>query len=407
MNLKNSILLICNSFPFSGEPFLKTEAGLMPEDLSVDVWPFFVHRAKGGNNNDFPNVTPHIYAQPTTIGKIKCLLNAFCVFLQEREFKAALSKKGFIRNTVKAVKFAYRSEIRLATIRKWLRDTGFTDDNPLIYSYWMYETAYVAAKLKKWHSNSKFVTRCHGYDLYGERHANGYLPFRQFIMDQADLICPISESGKSYLHDTFSGKYDEKISVMRLGTIRKAEIPEKQEKEESIVLVSCSNLVDVKRVHLIINALKKCQKQITWYHFGDGELRASLERQAEVLPENIRYMFMGYQANDDVQRFYALHYIDAFVNVSQSEGIPVSIMEAESYGIPIIATDVGGTSEIVHNGENGVLLNVEFSDEELLMAIDVVVEKADSYRAAALRTWQSMSDAHMVFPEFYKKMAEV
>ena len=46
---------------------------------------------------------------------------------------------------------------------------------------------------------------------------------------------------------------------------------------------------------------------------------------------------------------------DLFVNMSLSEGIPVSIMEAISFGIPIIATNVGGNAEIV-NDETGVLI---------------------------------------------------
>ena len=398
------VILLSNTFPLKGEPFLQTELDLLPNSFKIDQWPFFSDGNRENAASLKPGIETHLLSSNYSIKeKLDAMLHSFGTFLSTGEIVAAFKKPNGFHNVAKALKYGMISELRVRRIKHKL----LTDEPLLFYSYWMYEVAYVAAKLKKWHSNSKFVTRCHGYDLYGERHANGYLPFRQFIMDQADLICPISESGKSYLHDSFAGKYDEKISVMRLGTIRKAEIPEKQEKEESIVLVSCSNLVDVKRVHLIIDALKKCQKQVIWYHFGDGELKASLEKQAEVLPENVRYMFMGYQPNEDVQTFYANHYIDAFVNVSQSEGVPVSIMEAESYGIPIIATDVGGTSEIVYNRENGVLLNVEFSDEELLMAIDEVVEKAESYRAASLRTWQTMSDAHLVFPEFYKKLAEV
>ncbi len=146
---------------------------------------------------------------------------------------------------------------------------------------------------------------------------------------------------------------------------------------------------------------------IHWYHFGTGELRQKLEAQAKALPDHVEYTFMGYQANEDVQKFYADHYIDAFINVSQSEGIPVSVMEAESYGIPIIATDVGGTSEIVHDRRNGVLLDVNFTDKDLIDAIDEVVENADRYRSEALHTWGTMSDAHKVFPEFYKRLEEV
>lgn len=399
------VLLICNSYPYSGEPFLRTEIDFLPENISLDVWPFFIDRAKVDGSTVPEGITTHIYEAPSIRGRIKCLLKGIGTFLSEGEFKAAVIKKHGIRNVIKAIKFAYISEIRLQSIEKWLKEKPGEDYT--VYTYWMYETAYIGARLKAQMPGSKFVTRCHGYDLYEERHPNGYLPFRDFILNHADSLFPISDNGRSYLGRLYGKEIEDKSRVARLGTIRKAEMPELQEKEEGIVLVSCSNLVDVKRVHLIIHALLNCEKQVTWYHFGDGELRGNLEKQAEALPDNVQHKFMGYCANDDVQRFYAEHYIDAFVNVSQSEGIPVSVMEAESYGIPVIATDVGGTSEIVHNGENGVLLKADFTDEELLSAIDEVVEKVDQYRACALHTWESMSDANKVFPEFYMKLAEV
>lgn len=58
-----------------------------------------------------------------------------------------------------------------------------------------------------------------------------------------------------------------------------------------------------------------------------------------------------------------------FINVSSSEGLPVSIMEACSFGIPIIATNVGGTAEIVQAGVNGILLKEQFETEVLKQAI--------------------------------------
>ena len=57
-----------------------------------------------------------------------------------------------------------------------------------------------------------------------------------------------------------------------------------------------------------------------------------------------------------------------FINVSSTEGIPVSIMEAMSFGIPVIATAVGGTPEIVNN-ENGYLLSKDPSAKELAEVI--------------------------------------
>ena len=404
--MRNNIVLLPNTFPYNGEPFLKTEIGFLPDKLHVDIWPFFADQSKE-ESKVTPQIETHVYSHLSALGKMKCLFYAFHVFSSEKEYKAAFAKPHPARNVIKALKFSYISELRLTSVQTWMAGQRNLAEDTLIYSYWMYETAYVAARLKMMYPNCTFVTRCHGYDLYEERHPNGYLPFRNFILKHADMICPISENGKEYLLKLYGDGIESKVQIARLGTIRKANILEKQEKEDCIVLVSCSNLVDVKRVHSIINALMNCHNKVHWYHFGDGELRGKLEAQAKELPDHIKYTFMGYRANEDVQKFYADHYIDAFLNVSRSEGIPVSVMEAESYGIPIIATDVGGTSEIVHDRDNGVLLDVNFTDKDLIDAIDEVVDNADRYRLEALCTWGTMSDANKVFPEFYKKLAEV
>ena len=66
-----------------------------------------------------------------------------------------------------------------------------------------------------------------------------------------------------------------------------------------------------------------------------------------------------------------------FLNTSKSEGIPVSIMEAMSYGIPIIAPNVGGISEAVYNQRNGILLNKDFSIDDLLGAMKQIIYHKD------------------------------
>ncbi|NJK95527.1 MAG: glycosyltransferase [Bacteroidales bacterium] len=56
-----------------------------------------------------------------------------------------------------------------------------------------------------------------------------------------------------------------------------------------------------------------------------------------------------------------------FLNTSLSEGVPVSVMEALSFGLPVIATDVGGTGELI-NDEVGMLINPEISPALLMSA---------------------------------------
>ncbi len=64
---------------------------------------------------------------------------------------------------------------------------------------------------------------------------------------------------------------------------------------------------------------------------------------------------LGFTANYDILNFYKSNPVDLFINVSESEGIPVTIMEAMSYGILCLATDVGGVKEIVFEGVGNLL----------------------------------------------------
>ena len=73
----------------------------------------------------------------------------------------------------------------------------------------------------------------------------------------------------------------------------------------------------------------------------------------------------GFQDNEKIMDFYRNNPIDIFINVSTNEGVPVSIMEAISFGIPIIATNVGGTNEIVINNITGWLVDKDKVEKEL------------------------------------------
>lgn len=72
--------------------------------------------------------------------------------------------------------------------------------------------------------------------------------------------------------------------------------------------------------------------------------------------------------------YYKNESVDLFINTSSSEGLPVSIMEACSFSIPTIATNVGGTAEIVREGETGLLLDKDFDPEELGNKIKYMAE---------------------------------
>ncbi len=87
---------------------------------------------------------------------------------------------------------------------------------------------------------------------------------------------------------------------------------------------------------------------------GDGELRADVEQLAAELGTADRVMLLGYV--DGVAELYAS--FDVFLLTSANEGTPVVAIEALAAGVPVVATDAGGTRTVVDDGETGFLAPV-------------------------------------------------
>lgn len=87
---------------------------------------------------------------------------------------------------------------------------------------------------------------------------------------------------------------------------------------------------------------------------GDGELRGDVERLAAELGVGERMRLLGYV--DDLGERYAS--FDAFLLTSANEGAPVVAIEAQAAGVPVVATDAGGTRTVVANGETGLVAPV-------------------------------------------------
>lgn len=402
------IIVLTNTFPYKGEQFLRTEMELVDSEIPISLWTFLPPEHKCEPLLHRESIEMHVFGENKVVPfcKVKASVLSISALFRNNEVVAAFSKKGRVRNLIKAVKFGYISELRVIQMSDWIRRTYGSNPNLILYSYWMYEVAYVSARLKQIFPKCKFVTRCHRFDLYESQHVNGYLPYRHFILDSADVIFPISDDAKKYLNTLYHNKYDNKMEVARIGSIRDYDII-KVPTNEKLTVVSCSNLIPVKRVQLIAEALKNTDLNIEWYHFGDGETRTEVEAIIERLPENVDAHLMGFTPNKEIQQFYSTHDITALINVSSSEGVPVSIMEAQSYGIPVIATDVGGTSEIVKNRENGMLLDVDFTSQDLLTALDEVIENKESFRRSAFNTWSGMSDQKKLIKDFYIRLSEL
>jgi colanic acid/amylovoran biosynthesis glycosyltransferase len=274
------------------------------------------------------------------------------------------------------------------------------------YAYWSDYKAVACTFLKKRNPLSIAFARSHRWDIYLYANLHKYLPLRKFIFDHLDAVFCIAQDGIEYLKRELKLS-DKNMYLARLGTFNDQTAPLPYKERSSFTIVSCSNLIPVKRVHLIVEALSLVNTfEIEWIHFGDGPLKDSLTKLAEkkLRGSNVSFTFMGALPNDQIISFYRDQQVDLFINVSESEGIPVSIMEAMSFGIPVMATAVGGTPEILTQGVNGILLSENISAEEIAGNItrflQYTPEEKQEFRQNAYNTWAENYNAEKNYKSF-------
>jgi colanic acid/amylovoran biosynthesis glycosyltransferase len=280
--------------------------------------------------------------------------------------------------------------------------------NPVLYFYWGDNFCWLAPYLKKKlaHKNIRIVIRLHGTDLYEFLKA-GYSPIRNDIFRAADLIVPISENGKLYLENKYP-EFSQKYFLSRLGVFDHGLNPESAETTKHVI--SVSNIVKIKRLHLIYEALQNINDNIVWHHFGDGILADEIKSLTSQPRAGLRIVFHGHVENKNLMHFYRTQPLSALLNTSSTEGLPVSVMEALSFGVPVIATDVGGTSELV-SSETGVLLPAQFATEQLVEAVTSILHANETtlgtYRLNARKCFLEKVNAETNYRLFYQKLKEL
>ena len=126
---------------------------------------------------------------------------------------------------------------------------------------------------------------------------------------------------------------------------------------DAMVITFVGRLIYAKGVQDLISAFSKMKDtapEVKLLIVGDGPYRANLEKLAHQTDCHSSILFLGQKNQAELVEI--LSTTDIFVNPSYSEGLPTSVMEAASIGLPIIATDVGGTREIIAMDKTGILV---------------------------------------------------
>jgi glycosyltransferase involved in cell wall biosynthesis len=307
------------------------------------------------------------------------------------------------------LRFTSQAEVTRLWVIDWIRKQSIDPCACLFYTYWFHQTAMGIGLAKQNFPDIKLISRVHGGDLYEDRQTPPYFPCRTFALSTVDFLFPDSDAGTDYLQKRYP-QFSSRMETARLG-IQDAGIITKASADGIYRIVSCSRLVPVKRLHLIMQGMAEAAKQrpsqrFEWCHFGTGFLQSELELISKGLPGNITVRFAGYSTQSDLFNYYREHPVDVFMNVSESEGTPVAVMEAISCGIPVIATAVGGNKEIVSE-RNGHLLSANPSPAEIADALlrhwDVPGEK----RVGSREMWHDRYNADRNFSAFVQHLVKI
>jgi len=407
---KMHLLLLTAEFPFGkGETFLENEVPILAQHF--DKITIISLSENSEQTREIPSVC-EVYRYPVSLSKIQKILALRFLFLRSvmTEAKQVTSVYN-LKLSISIISTILVSWARAKKIKSIL-GPHLTADS-IAYSYWTDDAALALAQLKRNKPKIKAVSRCHRWDIYFEESKINYLPFRNLICNQLDSIHSISEDGFDYIKKKWSPFDYIKLHVSRLGTAAQMKLwlPRESMREQRMI-VSCSNVIPLKRVELIFEVLNGLvHHEIRWVHFGDGQNLATLqEKIALEKKSHLTVEFRGRVSNTDVLQFYKQERPEFFINLSTSEGIPVSIMEAFSLGIPVIATAVGGVPEIVSNYV-GALVDPNATSEEVQLVIKNLLESSlsdwNQLSQQAYEVWKSKYNAEINFRSFAQSIKEI
>jgi glycosyltransferase involved in cell wall biosynthesis len=262
------------------------------------------------------------------------------------------------------------------------------------------------ARLKESGSINEVIARAHHHDLYPNLSPEGYNPFDDYLKCHLDCVYSISNDGINILKQI--GYKADQIHLSRLGVAKPKHVAASST-DGVLRLISVSRVEHIKRLDLLVAALKltPSSMRIEWTHFGTGTQFSAIEESLRSLPANVSAHLQGEVRNVEVLAHYLNHPVDILINVSASEGVPVSIMEALSFGVPCIATDVGATSEIV-NTANGCLLNKNVTSAEVIDAVIDLEQRTkskESLHDEAIQMWEEHFNRDKNFIDFAEQIS--
>lgn len=303
-----------------------------------------------------------------------------------------------------------QNKLRAEIFRKYYQK--LPDKGGIFYLYWFENWATILGLFKRQYPKFTFFSRAHGFDIFPEQAPHGFIPLRDMHMEAVSAVYSVSQRGADALKE-HNPDFSDKVKVAYLGTEDHG--INKQQSGELFTIVSCAHVSGIKRVHMIGEALKHVKPPFRWCHIGgfyddDPVARKALENVTAELRErkDVQVELLGHKTHDQVFEFYKTNSVDLFISLSSTEGLPVTIMEATSFGIPVLATDVGGCREIV-NEQTGFLVDKDTDLTEVALIIEQLMQSEQRlarYREGVRKYWEEHFQIHRNLEAFIRDISK-
>jgi len=205
-------------------------------------------------------------------------------------------------------------------------------------------------------SRPLLVHTFHGHLLEG--YFKGYKLFvlkviERHLSSRTDFLVSVGEKVMQDLLEQRIGSRERFVVIppgFSLQPIENSDVLSKTTRHSGITCAWVGRIVDIKapsRILEIARVVKENKLNIRFLVAGDGPLRFEIQAQSE--KESLPIEFLGW--TKDVASL--LSQVDLLLLTSLSEGTPISIIEAQRLGKPVVATDVGSVREVICDGESG------------------------------------------------------
>ncbi len=267
--------------------------------------------------------------------------------------------------------------------------------------------------LIKWQYKTPYVVSLRGSDVpgYSERFPVIYkflTPVIKVIWKNASLVVSNSEGLKNL---ALKSKSEQEIEIIYNGVDIEEFKPglDIEYPSEAFRIICVSRITGRKGIQYLIEAVSRLiskYPQIQLQIVGEGDEKKNLVEQAKKLKlENI-VEFCGLIEHNKLPIYY--QDADIFVLPSLNEGMSNTMLEALSSGLPIIATDTGGTRELVREGVNGFVVKMRDSDD-IAQKIEKLIQNEDLRRNMAIESrkiaekfsWKNIAGQYLAI---YKKI---